>query len=158
VNIKIALRTRIRFNGQEYASVDEMPADVRQGYERALSMMGGAKHGSLLTIAGKGTSAAAPVGSVTKIVFNGQEYSSVEQMPVDVRQLYSGVMASLESDRNGMSDALETAQSQAGGGTASIPASPTLGGAVQLESTSSRLVIAALVIGALLFASFVFGR
>jgi hypothetical protein len=31
------MRTRIIFNGREYSSPDEMPADIRQAYDRAMS-------------------------------------------------------------------------------------------------------------------------
>ncbi len=46
----------------------------------------------------------------TRIIFNGQQYSSVEEMPEDVRRTYeqamSGVLA--DSDRNGIPDVFES--------------------------------------------------
>lgn len=33
----ITVKTKIRVNGQEYQSVEDMPADVREAYERALA-------------------------------------------------------------------------------------------------------------------------
>jgi len=43
----------------------------------------------------------------TKIVFNGREYSSVEEMPPDVRQLYEQMMGAFDANGNGVPDILE---------------------------------------------------
>ena len=77
--INISVKTRIRFNGQEYQSVDEMPAEVRQAYEKAMASL--YQRNSL--------------GSKSLVYFNGQEYSSIDAMPEDVRALYRQFMASV---------------------------------------------------------------
>jgi predicted urease superfamily metal-dependent hydrolase len=66
--MKINVKTRINYKGQEYSSVDELPPEVRSAYEKAV--------------------AAGSVSGNTKIVFNGTEYTSPEQMPAAERQLY----------------------------------------------------------------------
>ena len=44
----------------------------------------------------------------TKILFNGQEYNSVDEMPVEVRYAYQEVLEVLEDkDKNGVPDILE---------------------------------------------------
>src|SRR5207253_11089458 len=66
--MKINVKTRIKYKGQEYSSVEELPPEVRAAYEKAMAT-GGASFN-------------------TKIVFNGQEYASLDQMPAVQRQLY----------------------------------------------------------------------
>ena len=66
--MKINVKTKIKYKGQEYSSVDELPPEVRAAYEKAMAT-GGASFN-------------------TKIVFNGQEYASLDQMPAAQRQLY----------------------------------------------------------------------
>src|SRR5207247_2375422 len=59
--MKINLKTKIKYNGQEYSSVEELPPEARSAYEKAI--------------------AAESATISTKIVFNGREYASPEQMP-----------------------------------------------------------------------------
>jgi hypothetical protein len=66
--MKINVKTKIKYKGQEYSSVEELPPEVRAAYEKAMAT-GGASFS-------------------TKIVFNGQEYASLDQMPAAQRQLY----------------------------------------------------------------------
>jgi ribosomal protein L7/L12 len=70
------IKTKIKINGKEYASVDELPADIRQMYEKA--MQGNTQR-------------------TTKIKFNGQEFASVENMPPEVRKMYEAVMGAVEA-------------------------------------------------------------
>jgi 8-oxo-dGTP diphosphatase len=43
--LKVTVKTKIRFNGQEYTRVEDMPPQVRQAYERAMATLpkGGAE-------------------------------------------------------------------------------------------------------------------
>jgi hypothetical protein len=82
---KITVTTKIRCNGQDYASGEEMPADVRRAYEQAMASLkisGGVQGGR----------------SSTKILLNGMEYGSVEEMPTDVRQLYERAICSVAAN------------------------------------------------------------
>ena len=70
--MKIDVKTKIKYKGQEYSSVEELPPEVRAAYEKAMAT-GGASFS-------------------TKIVFNGQEYASIDQMPAAQRQLYKAAL------------------------------------------------------------------
>ena len=70
--MKVNLKTKIKYNGQEYSSVEEMPPEARSAYEKAI--------------------AAESATISTKIVFNEREYASPEQMPTAERQLYEDAM------------------------------------------------------------------
>jgi hypothetical protein len=72
VALNFNVQTKIRINGQEYASVDEMPPAVRELYQSTLVK--------------------AKAVQSTKIIFNGQEYSSPDDMPPEVRALYQAAM------------------------------------------------------------------
>jgi hypothetical protein len=51
----------------------------------------------------------------TRIIFNGQEYTSLEAMPDDVRKLYQQALAQLaDADHNGIPDVLERRADGAG--------------------------------------------
>ena len=67
------------------------------------------------SLPGAASDALRKTGLQTRIIFNGQEYSSPEEMPAEVRRAYEQVMGSVlaDSDRDGIPDIFE-----AGGGTA----------------------------------------
>jgi hypothetical protein len=86
-NVTSITRSRIVVNGREYGSVEEMPPDVRQAYERMRSaVVDSDGDGVPDRFEGKD----ANFVSVTRqrIVVNGREYGSVEEMPPDVRRAF----------------------------------------------------------------------
>ena len=74
--VGISRKSKIRYNGQEYSSPNQLPDDVRAAYERA--MAGGAVK--------------------KKVIFNGQEFPSEEAMPDDIRKLCDDVMSVIENN------------------------------------------------------------
>jgi hypothetical protein len=74
--MKVDVKWNIKVDKKKYSSVEEMPPDVREAYEKA-----------------KGTGGK----TVTRIVFNGREYPSVEAMPPDLRQVFEKVMKGAET-------------------------------------------------------------
>ena len=88
---------KIVFNGREYDGVDAMPAEVRRQYEAVLNIVrdqsGGSKLASLLE--------SGPVRQLFKIsttvhrriLVNGKEFTSVDEMPADVRGAYERAVA-----------------------------------------------------------------
>jgi len=153
----ISVITKIRVNGQDYASVEDMPPHIRQAYERAMATMPGAKHSGLLSTLGNGLRANAQTVSNAKVIFNGQEYGSVDQMPANVRHLYQAVMATIESDTPVAPETGGAVQavSQSGGSAGSFP-TPTAPGSIRLEFTNWGLVLVA--VGILLLAWLGFAR
>lgn len=71
------------------------------------------------------TTALDSLGMPTKIVFNGQEYSTPDEMPPDAREAYDLAMRSMHanSDREGLPDLLKSA-----GRIGAAPSSLTPGG------------------------------
>jgi hypothetical protein len=74
VNIK--LKTRIRYNGQEYSDPNQLPLEVRAAYDKAMAS----------GVANK------------KIIINGQELTNRNQMPDDVRKICDDVMSVIENN------------------------------------------------------------
>src|SRR5437868_12005520 len=70
--MKIDVKIKIKYKGQEYSSVEALPPEARAAYEKAMAT-GGASVS-------------------TKIIFNGQEYASLDQMPAAQRQLYEDAL------------------------------------------------------------------
>jgi hypothetical protein len=89
--VRITLKGKIRYNGQEYSSPAELPPDVRMAYEQALHD-----------------------GAVKKkFVFNGEQFANEEAMPADVRKLCDDIMGVIENNGevtlpNGKSEPLLT--------------------------------------------------
>jgi hypothetical protein len=89
--VSITLKSKIRYNGQEYSSPAELPPDVRMAYEEALHD-----------------------GAVKKkFVFNGEQFANEEAMPADVRKLCDDIMGVIENNGevtlpNGKSEPLLT--------------------------------------------------
>lgn len=75
------VKTRIKYKGQEYSSVEELPPEVRAAYEKAMADGG-------------------VTGAGTRIVFNGKECGSLEQMPSAERRLYEDAMKLARDSKN----------------------------------------------------------
>jgi hypothetical protein len=98
---------KIIFNGREYSSVDEMPPDVREAYERITRTFADSDGDGVPDVL-EGLAGNTVSTTTSKIVVNGREYSSVDEMPPDVRQIYER-MAEMraDSDGDGMPDIFE---------------------------------------------------
>ena len=103
---------KIVVNGREYSSPNEMPADVREGYERAMAALADKNDngipdilethlGTLTRSVSEGVSGgssalpATTVVSTQKFVINGHEYDSIDQMPPEVRRQFEQVQSLL---------------------------------------------------------------
>ena len=74
--VSITLKSKIRYNGQEYSSPAELPPEVRIAYEKALHD-----------------------GAVKKrFVFNGEQFANEDAMPADIRKLCDDVMGVIENN------------------------------------------------------------
>ena len=80
----VRFKTKIRFNGHEYASADEMPTSVREAYTRAVGETPVLRSGARL--AGKLNA---------KVIVNGKEFSRPGDLPVAERRLLQDALAAL---------------------------------------------------------------
>ncbi len=87
MEIKFNVKRKYVVNGKEYGSLEEMPAAIREVYEKAVGKAHGTEHGNI------------PAISTQKIVFNGQEYESVNAMPPDIRRMYETVMKTVNEGK-----------------------------------------------------------
>ncbi|MCI0356273.1 MAG: hypothetical protein L0099_14720 [Acidobacteria bacterium] len=87
--------TRIVFNGKEYASLDEMPADVRRAYQEVVGLLADADRSAGADFAPD--SGGEPKLNITRLRFlhEGKEYSSLEQMPPEARRRYDEAVRQL---------------------------------------------------------------
>ncbi len=74
--VSFAVKSKIRYNGQEYSSPAELPPDVRLAYKKALHEGGFRK----------------------RFTINGQKFASEDAMPPDVRKLCEDVMSVIENN------------------------------------------------------------
>jgi hypothetical protein len=82
MNVNVNVNRKYKINGKEYNSIEEMPPDIRNAFEKAMASQ-----------AGSGI----PITTHTKIIFNGTEYQSIDAMPQDVYQLYEKVLKAAET-------------------------------------------------------------
>ena len=79
-------KTKIQFNGREYATADEMPVSVRAAYDRAVHETPVLHSGARLAAQLK-----------AKIIVNGTEFNNPGEMSVDDRHLYHEALETLFS-------------------------------------------------------------
>ena len=114
----------IVIDGKSYNSVDEMPPDIRQKYEEAMRALNDAD-GNLIPdafenmniLADKdkdgmpdifeGLAGTSVVSSAMKIIVDGKEYNSIEDLPPDARAKYEEAMGKLDANQNGIPDFVE---------------------------------------------------
>jgi len=77
-------KTKIQFDGREYASADEMPVSVRAAYDRAIGET---------PLLHSGARLAAKLNA--KIILNGTEFNNPGEMSVDDRRLYHEALAAV---------------------------------------------------------------
>ncbi len=97
---------RIVVNGVEYGSVEEMPADVRALYERALRAAAEARTTGTSEVttspAEGGTPGQVTVHTVktsTRFVVDGKEYGSVDELPPAARAALRDALGSTSPNR-----------------------------------------------------------
>lgn len=78
------LKTKIQFDGREYASADEMPVSIRVAYDRAIHETPALHSGARLAAKLK-----------AKIIVNDTEFDHAGEMSVDDRHLYHEALEAL---------------------------------------------------------------
>jgi hypothetical protein len=139
--VKINLKTKIIYQGKEYATPEELPPEARQAYEQAL--------------AGQGTSPQVKVTTNgSKITLNGQTYNSLDEMPEEARRIYESVMAEVDKNQDGIPDALQTSGQAsfpvAGSPAPSAPLIPQAN-VISPANTNKRLLVVSGVVILILF-------
>lgn len=81
-------KQKIVVAGKAYASIEDMPAEVRRVYERAVEARN-QEHAD----------------AQVKLVFDGAEYDSLESMPPEVRKSYQTQQVAMETYRDFSVDA-----------------------------------------------------
>ncbi len=112
----------IVIDGKTYKSVDEMPPDVRQKYEAAMGNLDKNQDGVPDMLENMNAffddknkdgmpdafeSITANVINATRIIANGREYNSLDELPPDVRAKLSQAMGKLDVNQNGIPDFAE---------------------------------------------------
>jgi hypothetical protein len=85
--LKIDVKNTVIVNGKEYGSVEEIPAEVREAFEKAVAGSQGSGRGEItLSLPGP-------------ITFNDRVYRNEAAMPPDVRDMYRGVMKAIGTSK-----------------------------------------------------------
>lgn len=103
----------IIFNNAQYNNPEDMPPEVRQAYEQAMGMLAGKFQNDpadILTLSVKGDIDPTDLHSTqnsTAFVYEGQIYSSLDDLPPEARQRYEQMVTTWDANRNGVPDILE---------------------------------------------------
>jgi hypothetical protein len=155
------MTTRIMFNGQEYASAEAMPEDVRKVYQQALAQLADADHNGIPDVLERGGPGNVIGIQNSSITVNGKTYGSVGEMPALVRFLYEQAMGQLDPDRAGALGGLgapyapEGSVPKANGEPAPAADAPFMRALEQTESVLSTILV--IVLAAAAGAVIVFG-
>ena len=96
------MTTRIIFNGQEFASTDVMPEEVRRAYQQALAQFADADHNGIPDVLERGGPGNVIGIQHSSITVNGRTYESVDAMPALVRLLYEHAIGQVDANRIGL--------------------------------------------------------
>jgi hypothetical protein len=100
---------KITFNGQEYESRDAMPTEIRRLYDLASTMLADKdQNGVPDLLEGAPSNVAQDVRQVQLFVADGKAYSSLDELPLDMRKHYEQAMKLFDKDGNGVLDTLDT--------------------------------------------------
>jgi hypothetical protein len=119
----------IVFNGKTYNSVDEMPPEVRQAYEKVVGLFADKNQNGIPDVfEGIGSVNRQNINikkKTTAIIYDGKKYDNVEQLPPEARQKYEQAMGKLDADKDGIPDFIEgmMGTSSASTMTSELPAS-----------------------------------
>ena len=156
----------IVIDGTTYHSVEEMPPDIRQKYERAMKSLGDANDNGIpdaferFNIFADTNRNGAPdiledivagqaaVNSM-KIIVDGKQFRGIENLPPEVRARYEEAMRQLDADGNGVPDVVETrsntnieASSVSAGGWQDLSHSADGSGYISTSSTAPQKPLA----------------
>jgi hypothetical protein len=98
---------KINFNGQEYDSPEAMPAEVRQLYQMMTNMLADENQDGMPDIFAGSGNIKSTVFQTTQFIVDGKAYSSLDEMPAEMRQKYQQSLGQLDANRNGIPDLLE---------------------------------------------------
>lgn len=114
----------IVIDGKTYTSVNEMPEDIRQKYEQAMGslkqqnqnqtpdVLAGANlfsdknNNGIPDIFENGLNAGTVIGSM-KVIVDGKQVNSVNDLPPEARAKYDRAMSALDANKNGAPDFME---------------------------------------------------
>ncbi|MEP7358057.1 MAG: hypothetical protein ABI847_12505, partial [Anaerolineales bacterium] len=97
----------IIFNGETYKRVEDMPAETRQAYERAIGMLAN-NDPAAQPAAGQWSAASTPnTFGTSEFMVNGQAVNGLDSLPPETRQKIEQAMAMLDKDHNGIMDFME---------------------------------------------------
>jgi hypothetical protein len=141
----------IVIDGKTYNSVNEMPEDVRRLYEQAMSTfkdqdgnqvpdvlennapnMLEDKNRNGIPDVMENTAGGTIVANAMKILLDGKEFNSIDDLPPDARARYEQAMGTLDANRNGIPDFVE---GMIGGMAQSQPSTPVVSTSFERDTT-----------------------
>jgi hypothetical protein len=95
------MNVKIVFNGHEYSNVEAMPPDVRQEYEVTLDLLSKTSDRGMISKLLDAVGVRVQATIRRRIVVNGKEYASADELPPELRQRFEQAVAAHASHRAG---------------------------------------------------------
>jgi len=135
VDVKVNVKRKYKFEGKEYDSIEDIPADTREAFRKASAESGGE---------------AGP--NQTKIVYKGQEYD-LNDLPPIVRKVYEKLMEKSQKETGAPEDSTPLEIGDLPEPTADIQAEEMSTEPINPTATSpaARFVLILLALGAIIF-------
>ncbi len=154
----------IVIDGKVYKSLDEMPPDVRRKYEAAMGNLDKDRNGTPDMLENMSAlfedknrdgmpdafdGLVGDVVSTTKIIADGREYNSMDELPPEVRARLSQALGRLDANQNSVPDFMDGAVNMPIQGTNIVSApgtetprrtQPVSGSVIEPESTSGWVI------------------
>lgn len=99
------MAAKINFNGQEFDSVDDMPPQLKLAYQSLMTTFADKDGNGMPDIfEGKGAAQIVNLGSLVsglgamKMIFDGKEYSSMQDLPPEAREKYQAALEKMKSN------------------------------------------------------------
>ena len=86
MKVNVNFKSTFKINGKEYNSIKEVPGALQEALKKEMGTQEAAIHQTN------------PAAALTKIVYNGAEYESLDAMPHDVRRLYEKILQAAATD------------------------------------------------------------
>lgn len=93
---------KITFDGTEYDNPEDMPAGIREAFERAMASLKSENSGGRT-----GPGISIKLTTRMRFVHDGKTYNSLDEMPPELRAKYEKAVQQVDQDHDGIPDFLE---------------------------------------------------
>lgn len=100
------MQQKISFNGKTYERLEDMPPEIRQAYESVMQVLADQNQNGVPDLFEGALGTQTNLARST-ILYEGQAYERIDQLPPEAREKYERMMGQWDKDGNGIPDFAE---------------------------------------------------